>query len=351
MYNIFFKLISTLPPELSHSLTIKLLKLKFWSKINEDDPSLYQHIFGLDFRNPIGLAAGFDKNVEVVESLLNLGFGFVEAGTITPHPQFGNSKPRIFRLLEDQAIINHLGFNNHGIKYAEKRLLKLNLNNFSKGIIGINIGINNNTSNAIEDYCIGLEKLGPLAHYITINISSPNTPGLRNLQNRGQIEELVKSLHRRKKEHSSLESKPILLKIAPDMNEEQLRDIALLSLASGIDGLIIGNSTVDRPSSLISKNKNEVGGLSGKPLFVNSTLMLKKMFVLTNGQIPLIGVGGISNGLEFYEKIKSGASLAQIYTALVYKGPNIINEIKQEILSCLKTDGFNNIKEAIGKDV
>ena len=351
MNNIFFKFISTLSPELSHSITIKLLKLKFLSKINEDDPSLNQHILGLDFRNPIGLAAGFDKNVEVVESLLNLGFGFVEAGTVTPNPQFGNAKPRVFRLYEDQAIINHLGFNNHGIKYAEKKLLKLNLNNLSKGIVGINIGINNNTTNAIDDYCIGLEKLGPLAHYITINISSPNTPGLRNLQNRGQIENLVKSLHQRKKENLSLESKPILLKIAPDMHEEQLRDIALLSLASGIDGLIIGNSTIDRSSSLISKNKNEVGGLSGKPLFVNSTLILRKMFVLTNGQIPLIGVGGISNGLEFYEKIKSGASLAQFYTALVFQGPVIIRKIKKEILSCLKTDGFKNIKEAIGKDV
>ena len=351
MYNFLLKFLHFFPPELSHSLTIKLLKLKFSSQIHDDDPSLYQHIFGLDFRNPIGLAAGFDKNVEVVESLLNLGFGFVEAGTVTPHPQFGNSKPRIFRLLEDQAIINHLGFNNHGIKYAEKRLLKLNLNNLSNGIIGINIGINNNTSNTIEDYCIGLEKLGPLAHYITINISSPNTPGLRNLQNRGQIEELVKSLHRRKKEHSSLESKPILLKIAPDMHEEQLRDIALMSLANGIDGLIISNTTVDRPTSLISRNKNKVGGLSGRPLFVNSTLILKKMYILTNGKIPLIGVGGVSNGTEFYEKIKSGASLVQFYTALVFQGPKIISKIKKEILSCLKTDGFKNIKEAIGIDV
>ncbi len=351
MYNIFFKFISTLSPEFSHSLTIKLLKLKFLSKINEDDACLYQHIFGLDFRNPIGLAAGFDKNVEVVESLLNLGFGFVESGTVTPRPQFGNVKPRIFRLIEDQAIINHLGFNNYGIKYAEKKLLKLNLNNLSKGIVGINIGMNHNTINAIDDYCVGLEKLGPLAHYITINISSPNTSGLRDLQNRGQIEGLVKSLHQKKKENQSLESKPILLKIAPDMDEEQLRDIALMSLANGIDGLIIGNSTIDRPSSLISRNKNEVGGLSGKPLFLNSTLILKKMYVLTNGQIPLIGVGGISNGTEFYEKIKSGASLAQLYTALVFQGPKIISRIKKELLSCLKTDGFKNIKEAIGKDV
>jgi len=351
MYNFFLQLIRTLPPEISHSLTIKILKLKFTSQIHEDDHRLHQHIFGLDFKNPIGLAAGFDKNVDVVESLLNLGFGFVEAGTVTPKKQFGNIKPRVFRLSEDQAIINHLGFNNYGSKYAEKKLSKLNLNNLSKGIVGINIGINNDTDYAIDDYCFCLEKLGPLASYITVNISSPNTPGLRNLQNRDQVEVLVKALHQKKMTHPGLERKPILLKISPDLDEEQQRDIALMSLASGIDGLIISNSTVDRPSKLISRNKNEVGGLSGKPLFIKSTLMLKKMYNLTNGQIPLIGVGGISNGIEFYEKIKSGASLAQLYTALVFQGPNIINKIKQEILSCLKTDGFNNIKEAIGKDV
>jgi len=351
MYNFLLKFLHIFPPEISHSLTIKFLKIKFSSQIHDDDPSLYQHLFGLDFRNPIGLAAGFDKNVEVVEFLLNLGFGFVEAGTVTPEPQFGNKKPRVFRLLEDRAIINHLGFNNYGLKYAKNKLLKLNLTNLSKGIVGINIGINKDTNQVVEDYCLGLEKLGPLAHYIAINISSPNTPGLRDLQNRGQIEVLIKALHQKKKEHVSLENKPIFLKIAPDLDEEQLRDIALMSLANEIDGLIIGNSTVDRPSSLISHNKNKIGGLSGKPLFIKSTLVLKKMYTLTNGQIPLIGVGGISNGTEFYEKIKSGASLAQIYTSLIFQGPNIINRIKQEILSCLKTDGFNNIKEAIGKDV
>ena len=351
MYSIFLKLIRNLPPELSHALTIKLLKLKYSSKIKEDDICLQQHIFGHDFKNPIGLAAGFDKNVEVVEALLNFGFGFVEAGTITPKPQFGNEKPRVFRLLEDQAIINHLGFNNLGINFAKKRLSKLNLNTFSKGIVGINIGRNKDTNNVIDDYCIGLEKLGPLAHYITINISSPNTPGLSDIQNRGRIEGLIKEINKRKKQQINLESKPILLKIAPDLDEEQLRDIALISLASEIDGLVIGNTTLDRPSSLVSNYKNEIGGLSGKPLFIKSTLILKKIYALTNGQIPLIGVGGITNGIEFYEKIKSGASLAQLYTALVFQGPKIIDLIKKEVVSCLKTDGLNNIKEAIGKDV
>ena len=340
-------------PELAHSLSIKLLKIKpkFISKNIEDDIKLHQHLWGLDFFNPIGLAAGFDKNAEVVMPLLNLGFGFVEAGTVTPKPQKGNAKPRVFRLTQDKGIINYLGFNNLGIDVVATKLQKLNLNILSKGVIGINIGRNKDTSDAIGDYCIGLEKLGPLAHYVTVNISSPNTPGLRDLQNRGQIENLVKSLNKIKNNQENLGTKAVLFKISPDMNEEQLRDIALMSLALGVDGLIISNSTTDRPSTLISSNKNEIGGLSGKPLFIKSTLMLKKMYSLTNGQIPLIGVGGISNGVECYEKIKAGASLVQLYTSLVYQGPSIVKKIKNEILSCLNTDGFKNIKEAVGIDV
>ena len=346
----FFRI---LPPEVAHNLTIKLLKIKpnFINNSFKDDIKLHQHLWGLDFFNPLGLAAGFDKNAEIVLSLLNMGFGFVEAGTVTPKPQKGNEKPRVFRLSQDEGIINHLGFNNLGIDAVAKKLRKLNLNILSKGIVGINIGGNKDSSNLVEDYCIGLEKLGPLAHYVTINISSPNTPGLRNLQNRGRIENLVKSLNKIKNNKENLATKAILLKIDPDMNEEQLRDIALMSLALGVDGLIISNSTIDRPTTLISSSKNEIGGLSGKPLFIKSTLVLKKMYSLTNGQIPLIGVGGISNGVECYEKIKAGASLVQLYTALVYQGPMIIKKIKNEILSCLNTDGFKNIKEVIGIDV
>lgn len=351
MEDIIFKIIKKFPPEISHILTLKLLKLKLKSKKIINDPLLYQHIFGYDFSNPLGMAAGFDKNVEVVNSLLNLGFGFVEAGTITPKPQFGNDKPRVFRLSEDFAIINHLGFNNKGAQYAETQLKKLNLNSLSKGIVGINIGKNKDTENFFDDYVYCLEKLGPFAHYVTINISSPNTPGLRDLQNRGQIEKLVQKLKDKKNNLLSLESTPVFFKIAPDMNEEQMRDIALMSLANNIDGLIISNSTTDRPMTLKSILKDEIGGLSGKPLFLKSTIMLKKIYNLTNGQIPLIGVGGISNGLECYEKIKSGASLLQIYTALIYHGPTIINKILSELINLLKTDGYNNVNEAIGKDV
>ena len=351
MQNIIFKIIKKFPPEIAHNITLKLLQLNFKQKNFLDNPILYQHIFGYDFSNPIGMAAGFDKNVEVVSPLLNLGFGFVEAGTVTPKPQYGNDKPRIFRLSEDSSIINHLGFNNKGAEYAEKKLKKLNLNSLSKGIVGINIGKNKNSSNYIDDYSYCLEKLGPHAHYVTINISSPNTPGLRDIQNRGQIEKLAEELKVKKNKIPSLENIPIFFKISPDLNEEQIRDIALMSLANNIDGLVLSNSTLDRPETLISDFKDEIGGLSGKPLFLKSTLVLKKMYKLTGGQIPLIGVGGISNGLECYEKIKSGASLVQLYSALTYEGPLVVKKILSDLVNLLKTDGYKNIKEAVGKDV
>jgi dihydroorotate dehydrogenase len=349
--NFLFKIIKIFPPEIAHNITLKFLKFNFKKNFILNDPILHQHMLGFDFNNPLGLAAGFDKNAEVVKSLLSLGFGFVEAGTITPKAQYGNNKPRIFRLKDDLAIINHLGFNNKGANYAEQQLKKLNLNPLSKGIVGINIGKNKLSSSPLDDYNYCLEKLGPLAHYVTINISSPNTPGLRNLQNREQIENLLKSLNKTKNKLSSLENTPIFFKIAPDLDDEQVRDIALISLANNIDGLIIGNTTLDRPNTLRSSYKNEIGGLSGKPLFLKSTLMLKKMYSLTNGQVLLFGVGGISSGLECYEKIKAGASLVQIYTALIYFGPNIINKILFDLVNLLKIDGYKNIKEAIGKDV
>ena len=352
MLNTFLFIIRYFPPELSHLITLKLLRIKpnFIKQKKFDDIKLNQHIWGLDFKNPIGLAAGFDKNAEILPDLLELGFGFVEGGTVTPVPQKGNKKPRVFRLIKDQAIINHLGFNNKGIDVIKKNLEFLNINIFSKGIIGINIGINKDTKNKIDDYNRGLEILGPLVHYITINISSPNTPGIRNLQNRGQIESLVKSLHNIRSKNVDLLKKPILFKISPDIEDEQARDIALSSLALGIDGLIISNSSIERPHSLKSENQNEIGGLSGRPIYIKSTLLLKKMYNLTNGQSHMIGVGGISNGLECYEKIKAGASLIQLYTSLIYQGPSIIEKIKKELLICLATDGYKNVKEAIGKE-
>ena len=351
MSNLLLNILKLLPPETAHQLTISLLKSSSKLLPAQDESMLSQHILGIDFPNPLGLAAGFDKNAEVIIPMLNLGFGFVEVGTITPDLQKGNIKPRIFRLTEDEAIINHLGFNNKGSEKVLLNLKKIHQINFFQGIIGINIGKNKDTANSIDDYLFCLEKLGKYGSYITINISSPNTPGLRDLQLRGKIENLIISIQKKQSEFDYLRDKPIFIKISPDLNDEQLRDIALMTLANNISGLIISNSTIKRPKNLISKSRNEIGGLTGRPLFLDSTLALKKMFNLTNGQTTLIGVGGISSGSECYEKIKSGASLTQIYTSLVYRGPKVVKKIKSELVDLIKTDGYKNIKEVVGKSV
>ncbi len=344
-------LLRLLPPEAAHAITIKLLKsnLNLKRKNAKIYKNLNQTILGINFNNPIGLAAGFDKNAEVINKIFAYGFGFVEVGTITPKKQFGNEKPRVFRLVEDEAIINHLGFNNKGSEEILLRLKSFYTNKDNNEIIGINIGKNKSTVNDIDDYLYCIEKLGIFSDYITINISSPNTPGLRDLQLRGRIETLVKKIQKKQSEIEQLVNKPIFIKISPDLDDEQLRDIALMSLANNVNGLIISNSTLQRPDTLISNYKNEVGGLSGKPIFLNSTILLKKMYSLTNGQITLIGVGGVSSGYECYEKIKAGASLVQLYTALVYQGPEIIDHILKELEDLITIDGYKNISEAIGK--
>ena len=349
-------LIQLLPPEISHFLTIKFLKLGFGQNFIKQSfnqsPILKQFIWDLEFINPIGLAAGFDKNGEVIDQTLKLGFGFVEIGTVTPEPQYGNDKPRIFRLVKDKAIINHLGFNNEGKDKVKNRLSKRKDDITSiSGVLGLNIGKNSNTTDLSNDYTNCILTLGPYVDYMVINISSPNTPGLRNLQNRGYLENLIISIKQNIKDDSILKNKPLLIKIAPDLDEEQKRDIALTSLAQGINGIIVSNTTLKRSDSLKDKNKNEIGGLSGKPLFLPSTLLLREMYNLTGGKIPLIGVGGISTGKDVYEKIKAGASLVQLYTGLVFEGPQIINNINKELYYLLRADGFNNISEAIGSDV
>ena len=257
MYNSSLKILRLLPPELSHTITINFLKYFKVRQKNIEDPILAQHLMGLDFTNPIGLAAGFDKNAEVMHSMFSFGFGFLEVGTITPQPQSGNSKPRVFRLSEDKAIINSLGFNNKGIKKVKKNLIKHKKSYLNNKIVGVNIGKNKNSSEAIDDYLIGLEELGDLASYITINISSPNTEGLRDLQLRGKIEKLIKKIIDKRDEIKNINTKPILIKISPDLNEDQLRDIALISLANNIDGLILTNSTIKRHDNLISINKEK----------------------------------------------------------------------------------------------
>ena len=351
MYNFTLKTLKVFSPEIAHNITIKLLK-HFPIKTNSfEDPILSQHLFGLDFINPIGLAAGFDKNAEVIKPMFALGFGFLEIGTVTPLAQSGNPKPRVYRINNEKAVINHLGFNNKGLKKIKKNLLKFRKNFFDNKIVGVNIGKNKNTIDANTDYLVGLEHLGNLASYITINISSPNTEGLRDLQQRDNIEKLIKKINKKKSQIEDLNKKPILIKISPDLNDDQLRDIALISLANNIDGLILTNTTTSRSKYLDQKFQDIKGGLSGEPLFSLSNIVIKKMYGLTNGQIPIIGVGGISSGSDCYEKIKSGASLLQIYTALIYSGPNLIFKIKNELVDLIKTDGYNSISEVIGKSV
>ena len=351
MINTSIKFLKLLPPEIAHSITIKSLKFVKFKLDTIEDQILHQHLFGLDFSNPIGLAAGFDKNAEVVKSMFSMGFGFVEVGTVTPKPQKGNQKPRVFRLEKDNAIINSLGFNNKGLIKVKKNISKIK-NNFARNkIIGVNLGKNKNTLNAVDDYFLGIEQLGDLSSYITINISSPNTDGLRDLQLRGNFENLIKQIVKKREEIDSINKKPILIKISPDLNEDQLRDIALISLANNIDGLILTNTSTQRPNNLKTKNLPHKGGISGKPLFENSNKILKKMYNLTNGQITLIGVGGISNGSDCFEKIKSGASLVQLYTALTYSGPLLVSKIKNELIYLIKTDGYKNISEVVGKSV
>ena len=351
MYKFSSSLLRLLPPEIAHLITINSLKYVPLKNKHIDDPALSQHLFGMDFKNPVGLAAGFDKNAEVINQMLSFGFGFVEVGTITNKPQKGNPKPRVFRIVEEQSIINNLGFNNRGYKYAKNNLNKIRNSYFDENIIGVNIGKNKDTVNSIDDYLFLLEKLGNLASYITINISSPNTTGLRELQERNNIEKLIKLINNKRSEIESINKKPILIKISPDLNEDKLRDIALISLANNIDGLILTNTTTNRPEKLKKHYKSKKGGLSGQLLFKQSNYILKKMYSLTNGQIPLVGVGGVSNGTQCYEKIKSGASLIQIYTALIYSGPNLILQIKNELIDLIKTDGYKNVSEVVGKGV
>lgn len=336
-----------LPAETAHRATLGLLKAGqgLIPHAGGADPRLSQRVFGLDFSNPIGLAAGFDKNAEVPDAMLRFGFGFVECGSVTPRPQIGNPKPRLFRLPEDRAVINRMGFNNGGMEAAAQRLARRK----RQGIVGINIGANKDTSDRVADYRIAFARLAPLADYVTANISSPNTPGLRGLQNRAELERLLETLTG-EREHLGLPV-PLLLKIAPDLELSALDDIAAVVLASGIDGLIVSNTTIARPASLRSKHAGETGGLSGKPLFEPSTQILKEVRKRVGAKLPLVGVGGIASGADAYAKIRSGASLVQLYSALALEGPSLVARIARDLSACLARDGFSNVAAAVGADV
>ena len=336
LYSLIRPLLFQLPPERAHALA---LYMAGWLPHRYHNEKLEQKLFGLQFVNPVGLSAGFDKNASAIKGLSRLGFGFLELGTVTPLPQPGNPQPRLFRLLEDEAVINRLGFNNAGLEAFCKNLAA------AEHVVplGANIGKNKDQTDAVADYVKGLEAVSPLADYVTVNISSPNTAGLRDLQQKGALGELLAALVEKR-------SKPILLKVAPDLEEEQISHIAETVLAHKIDGLIVSNTTLDRPDSLKSLHKSESGGLSGRPLLGKSNAVLKRFAQEIRGKIPLIGVGGIASGSDAYAKIKAGASLVQLYTALIYQGPGLVTRINRELAELLAQDGFNHISEAIGVD-
>ena len=335
-------LLRQLPAETAHRATLKLAAVAgpLIPSPASDDARLAVSAFGLNFPNPVGLAAGFDKNADVPDAMAKFGFGFVECGTVTPRPQAGNPLPRLFRLSEDGAVINRMGFNNGGSLEAARNLECRK----GKGIVGINIGANKDSEDRIADYARGFAVLAPLADYVTVNVSSPNTPGLRGLQNREELTRLLDTMIAARMKGGY---KPILLKIAPDLDAHGLDEIAQVVRASGIEGLIVSNTTIARPP-LKSAHAGETGGLSGKPLLAPSTLVLAQMHQRLGGAVTLIGVGGIASGEDAYAKIRAGASLVQLYTALAFHGPGLVRRIKRELLACLARDGFAKLTDAIG---
>ena len=345
LYKKIFPILNFIPPELAHNLAIRFFT-NFKNKIKPDDLILNTKVCNLKFTNPIGLAAGFDKNGIAYDGLMRLGFGFVEIGTVTINPQLGNKKPRIFRLLEDKAIINRLGFNNIGAEKVLQNIEKYDSVN-GNGLLGVNLGKNIDSKDLIEDYVKLLKIFNRKASYITLNISSPNTSGLRELEKKDNLDKLVKKISLFKRKNSV--NIPVFLKIDPDISKNQLGDIADIVLSSTIDGVIISNTSIHRSNELISKHANEKGGISGLPIKDTSNKLLKDFYILTNGKIPLIGVGGISNGTDAYERILNGASLIQLYTSLIYKGPFIVNKIKEELVYFLKRDNYKSLDQAVGK--
>jgi len=335
-----------LPPETAHRLTIAGLAAGLGGRAAGPDPAiLRQRLWDRDFPNPIGIAAGFDKNAQAPDALLRLGFGFVEIGTVTPRPQPGNPKPRLFRLEADGALINRLGFNSGGLDAA---LPRLGRRRRGLGIVGVNVGKNRDSTDVIADYAEGVRRAAPVADYLVVNVSSPNTPGLRDLQAHTMLTELLLSVLTARDESGS--RPPLLVKIAPDLSADERADIAAVALSTGIDGIIVSNTTVARPSGLRSAAAGETGGLSGRPLFAASTALLADIYRLTEGKLPLIGVGGVASAADAYAKIRAGASLVQLYTALVFAGPALLGDIKTGLAALLHRDGFVSVTEAFGAD-
>ena len=343
MFNKLRSIIFKLDPEFAHNLAIKALKYNYIPNNKIPANSLVEtEIFGKKISNPIGLAAGFDKDAEVYNSFYKLGFGFVEVGTITPLKQYGNPKPRVFRLEEDEALINRLGFNNSGVNRVSSRIKS----NPPNGLFGINIGPNKDTKNRVEDYLIGLRKFYNLADYLTVNISSPNTENLRSFHNSNELSELLSEIENEKKILKS--NIPIVVKISPDIHDNDVEKISELLLKYNISSVIISNSTDRNRENLKNINKLEKGGLSGKPLEVKSNLLINKFYKILGSKIKIIGVGGVDSGKSAYEKIINGASLVQLYTGMVYQGPNIASKITKELIEITKNHSVKNISELVG---
>ncbi len=336
-----------LPAEAAHKTTIQALRAGLGpSAMTAPVPMLETHIGGMRWPNPIGLAAGFDKDCTVPDAMLAAGFGAVECGTVTPLPQAGNPKPRLFRLTEDAAVINRMGFNNSGLDVFKARLVR---RQGRGGIVGANLGANKDSADRIGDYTAGLEALWGLSDYFTVNISSPNTPGLRDLQGANAMDDLLGRIAEVRAELTGDKpSYPIFLKVAPDLDFSQIERVTEQARTYGMNAIIISNTTIERPKNLKSRYKNESGGLSGAPLFGPSTEILKEFSAAANGKIDLIGVGGIGNGAQAYAKIRAGAKAVQLYSALVFQGPGLIQTINREVQDRLMSDGFKTIGEAVG---
>jgi len=352
LFPIVGPILRSFDPETAHGLTIKTLSTGLMPAARgADDPILRTRVLGLDFANPVGLAAGFDKNAEVVDAMLRMGFGFVEAGSVTPRPQPGNPKPRLFRLPEQGAVINRMGFNNEGLEpFAQRLERRLSNGRKAPGLVGANLGKNKDTVEAADDYVLGVKRVAALADYLVVNVSSPNTPGLRALQGRDPLRTLLGRVLDARAECKLAKNPPVLLKIAPDLTDEDKADIAAVALESGIDGLIVSNTTISRPAEIPEPLRAEAGGLSGKPLFAPSTAVLGEMYRLTGGKLPLVGVGGIASGADAYAKIRAGASLVQLYSALVFGGPALVQSIKTDLAASLRRDGFATLADAVGAD-
>ncbi|XP_072932675.1 dihydroorotate dehydrogenase (quinone), mitochondrial [Epargyreus clarus] len=352
--NVLQPLSQRVDPELAHKIGVTAIKYGIFPYESSEDPKVLKTKFlNYDLSNPIGIAAGFDKHGDAVVGLRKIGFSIVEIGSITPEPQPGNAKPRVFRLPEDNAVINRYGFNSEGHNKVYKKIESIDKALLDKGLLGINLGKNKLSEDAIHDYTTGVNKFHKVADYFVINISSPNTPGLRSLQSKEELQKLLSAVNKTRDSLQSDRNPPLLLKLAPDLSIEETKEIVsiITKKETQVDGLIISNTTIDRSGLVNQEYSNEAGGLSGKPLKDKSTEMIKTMYKLTKGKIPIIGVGGVFSGEDAYEKILAGASAVQIYTALIYHGPSVVTKIKKELADLLTRDGYNSVNEAVGRGV